>query len=284
MTRLREGLTYSNVLATVSIFIALGGTALAFQLGRNSVKSKNIAPQAVRASDIASGAVGSQQLAPGAVGPAQVANAAIGQAQLGDGAVGRTQVANAAIGQAQLGDGAVGRTQVANAAIGQAQLADGAVGPAQVANAAIGQAQLADGAVGFGALADGAVGASKLAPAAVGPGAIADNAVGAANLDQALRLRCPATPPATVYFAGVCIETAVRGVDIWSNGFADCQDEGRRLPTGAELLLFRNEPGVSLSNAEGSVGIELREHRRRLPGRRRRLHFHSPSDRGLRRR
>jgi hypothetical protein len=194
---IRGLLTYSNVVATISIFIALGGTAVAFQLGRNSVKSKNIAPKAVRASDIANGAVGAQQ----------IASAAVGTAQLGPGSV----------GLAQLGPGSVGSAQLAN----------------------------------------GAVGATKLAAGSVGPGAIADGAVGATKLDQSLRLRCPATPPATLYFAGVCIETAVRDFAVWPTGFADCQDEGRRLPTAAELLLFRNEPGVSLANSEGTVGADF---------------------------
>jgi hypothetical protein len=40
------------VVAIVALFVALGGTALAFTLGRNSVHSKNIAPGAVRAKDL----------------------------------------------------------------------------------------------------------------------------------------------------------------------------------------------------------------------------------------
>jgi hypothetical protein len=40
------------IVALVSLFVALGGTAAAFTLGRNSVHSVNIAPGAVRASDL----------------------------------------------------------------------------------------------------------------------------------------------------------------------------------------------------------------------------------------
>ena len=40
------------VVAVISLFVALGGTALAFNLGRNSVHSQNIAPGAVRARDL----------------------------------------------------------------------------------------------------------------------------------------------------------------------------------------------------------------------------------------
>jgi hypothetical protein len=50
MRRLRAGLTYSNVMATIAVFIALGGGAYA--LSRNEVKSRNIAPDAVKAKHI----------------------------------------------------------------------------------------------------------------------------------------------------------------------------------------------------------------------------------------
>jgi hypothetical protein len=40
------------IVAVVSLFVALGGTAAAFTLGRNSVRSVNIAPGAVQAGDL----------------------------------------------------------------------------------------------------------------------------------------------------------------------------------------------------------------------------------------
>ena len=58
MTRLRQKLTYSNVVATLALFIALGGTSYAVvQLPKNSV--------------------GRAQLRDGAVGPAEVSKGAI---------------------------------------------------------------------------------------------------------------------------------------------------------------------------------------------------------------
>ncbi|HVC07314.1 MAG TPA: hypothetical protein VND98_07015 [Solirubrobacterales bacterium] len=40
----------STVIALIALFVSLGGTAIAFGLGRDSVHSENIAPGAVRAS------------------------------------------------------------------------------------------------------------------------------------------------------------------------------------------------------------------------------------------
>jgi hypothetical protein len=48
----RDRLTFANVMSVAAVFIALGGTAFAFKLGRNSVRSGQIAPGAVKSSDI----------------------------------------------------------------------------------------------------------------------------------------------------------------------------------------------------------------------------------------
>jgi hypothetical protein len=50
---IRSRLTYANVMATIAVFIALGGGAYAaFSLPRNSVKSKHIVNHQVKAKDL----------------------------------------------------------------------------------------------------------------------------------------------------------------------------------------------------------------------------------------
>jgi hypothetical protein len=52
--RIRSHLTYANVVATIALFIALGGASYAaFHLPKNSVKSKNIVNHKVKAVDLA---------------------------------------------------------------------------------------------------------------------------------------------------------------------------------------------------------------------------------------
>lgn len=64
MPELRPRLTYANVMATVAVFIALGGTSYAaLALSDNSVKSKHIAKGAVKRSDVGNGAVNSAKVA-----------------------------------------------------------------------------------------------------------------------------------------------------------------------------------------------------------------------------
>ena len=63
-------LTFANVAATVALMIAVGGGTVfaAVQLTKNSVKSRHIAPKAVKNSDIAPNAVTSRKIKNQAVG------------------------------------------------------------------------------------------------------------------------------------------------------------------------------------------------------------------------
>jgi hypothetical protein len=72
---LRPRLTYANVAATIALFLAVGGGTVyaAFSLGKNDVQSKNIAPKAVKASDLAKNAVTSPKIKDGGVQPADLA-------------------------------------------------------------------------------------------------------------------------------------------------------------------------------------------------------------------
>lgn len=72
-TRIIGALSYANVMATLALVIALGGTSYAaVKLGKNSVKSKNIAKNAVTTKKIKNGAVTSPKLAKGAVGASSI--------------------------------------------------------------------------------------------------------------------------------------------------------------------------------------------------------------------
>ena len=51
--RIKSNLTYANVMATIAVFIALGGVSFAaFHLPKDSVKSKNIVNGQVKQADV----------------------------------------------------------------------------------------------------------------------------------------------------------------------------------------------------------------------------------------
>src|SRR4051794_3021074 len=62
LSRLRSRLTYGNVMSTVAVFIALGGTSYALTLPRNSVGSRELRERSVGASELKTGSVASRDL------------------------------------------------------------------------------------------------------------------------------------------------------------------------------------------------------------------------------
>jgi hypothetical protein len=58
MHKIKERLTYANVMATVAVFIALGGTAVAAKLvSKNSVTSKSVKDGSLKGKDLAKGTI-----------------------------------------------------------------------------------------------------------------------------------------------------------------------------------------------------------------------------------
>src|SRR4051812_15136186 len=79
MSWVRERLGYANVVATIALFVALGGGAYAVGIGKNSVKSKHIKDGEVRSSDVQDGGIAAADVAADAFGAGQVDEAALGQ-------------------------------------------------------------------------------------------------------------------------------------------------------------------------------------------------------------
>jgi hypothetical protein len=80
-------LNYANVIATVALFVALGGVAVAAGLPKNSVGTQQLKSGAVKSADLRRGAVTSGKIAEGAVTPSKLADGAVTSGKLGDGAV-----------------------------------------------------------------------------------------------------------------------------------------------------------------------------------------------------
>ena len=80
MRRIRKHLSYANVMATVAVFIALGGSAWA--LAKNSVGARQLKKNAVTTKKIKNEAVSSAKIKKNAVTAAKIADGAIGAAQI----------------------------------------------------------------------------------------------------------------------------------------------------------------------------------------------------------
>lgn len=67
LRRIRHHTTYANVMATIAVMIALGGSSYAaLTLPRNSVGDRQIRAGAVRGSEVKNGSLGAKELSPAA--------------------------------------------------------------------------------------------------------------------------------------------------------------------------------------------------------------------------
>lgn len=101
----RKRLTYANVVATLALFVALGGvTYAAIKLPADSVKSKQIKAGAVKEAELADGAVTGPKLGAEAVGSENIAPGAVGSTAVLDDSIQPGDIADDSIGEDELAD------------------------------------------------------------------------------------------------------------------------------------------------------------------------------------
>lgn len=94
-------LSYANVTATLALFVALGGGAVALE-GKNSVNSGDIKKAAVKSSDLKDEAVKARDLAEDSVGGPEIASGAVGSAEVADAGLDGADVAPDALTGAEI--------------------------------------------------------------------------------------------------------------------------------------------------------------------------------------
>lgn len=126
--KLRDKLTYANVMVTILAFIVLGGGAAFAALGkgtvgtpqlkRNSVKVGKIGPEAVKAGKMAKSSIASDRLRNAVVSGEKIANFAVTSPKIAGSAVNQEKIAGDAIGGGQLKDIITRQDSVNSAASG----------------------------------------------------------------------------------------------------------------------------------------------------------------------
>jgi hypothetical protein len=153
MKRFRPRLTYANVIASLALFIALGGAAVAAglpknsvgaaQLKKGSVTTKALAKQAVTAGKIAPKAVVAGKLGPNAVLPGNLGAGIIDTSKISAGAVTAEKIKNNVVTTNKLTNAAVTSQKIAANGVATSNLAESAVTAAKLANGAVTAAKLA---------------------------------------------------------------------------------------------------------------------------------------------
>jgi hypothetical protein len=131
---IRSRLTYANVVASIALFLALGGAAVAATaLPKKSVGPKQLRPGAVRAIALARGAVNSAKLAPRSVVVGKLGPGAVTPGNLGNGSVTSDKIAAGGVIAASIKNGVVTTNKLTNANVTTAKLANASVTNAKLA-------------------------------------------------------------------------------------------------------------------------------------------------------
>jgi hypothetical protein len=158
MRRFLPRLTYANVIASLALFIALGGSAVAAGLAKNSVgpsqlkkgavTAKAIRKQAVTAGKIAPKAVVAGKLGPNAVLPGNLGAGIIDTSKISAGAVTAEKIKNNVVTTNKINNNAVTSQKIAVSGVGTNNLGEGVVTNAKIATGTISAAKLAPGVIG----------------------------------------------------------------------------------------------------------------------------------------
>jgi hypothetical protein len=127
-------LSYSNVIATIALFVALGGAAVAAGLPKNSVGTKQLKRGAVTAAKLKKGAVTSGKLAPKSVIAGKLGANAVLPGNIGNGAITSAKIGAGAVIASSIKNGVVTTNKLANEAVTSAKLGKGSVTLAKLAD------------------------------------------------------------------------------------------------------------------------------------------------------
>jgi hypothetical protein len=131
-SRLRPKLSYSNVIASIALFVALGGAAVAAGLPKHSVGPNQLKRGAVTAAAIRKAAITSGKLAPKSVVAGKLGPNAVGPGNIGNGAISSAKIAAGAVIASSIKNGVITTNKLANANVTTAKLADGSVTSAKL--------------------------------------------------------------------------------------------------------------------------------------------------------
>lgn len=123
----RPKLSYANVIATIALFVALGGAAVAAGLPKNSVGTKQLKNGAVSTAKLKRAAVTSGKIGPKAVSAGKLGANAVLPGNLGDGIITTNKLSDSAVIASKIKNSVVTTNKLNNNAVTTAKLADGSV-------------------------------------------------------------------------------------------------------------------------------------------------------------
>ncbi|MBS1846298.1 MAG: hypothetical protein JST53_17965 [Actinobacteria bacterium] len=233
--RLVRHISFSNVIAMLALFIALGGAAYAgTKISGSSIKNGSIGGGKLKSETITG-----DKIKKGTLTGAQIANQSITGAQIQNGSIDASQINVSTLGAVPLAQAAQ-----------TASKADSATTATSATNADNAKhAETADSAT----KADTATSADTATTAAE---ALKVGGKSAAELKTELELTCGA---GTEFFGGMCWDETTRPAKLWLGAVVECAKEGGRLPSIEELIAFVLQEGPQVTGQSWSADIDQLE-------------------------
>lgn len=246
--RILRHLSFSNVIAVIALFVALGGAAYAGskingrKIVRASIGGAKLKDETITAKQIKKGTITGAQIKEGSLGANVIDLSNIGTVPLAQSAVTATHAAKATSAQAAAtATNATNAETAAKATTAEsarhATEADNAKHATEADNA--NHATDADNAE-HAVTADAAVHAAEADRAATAGDAETIGGRTASELTVSCRT-------GTELYGGMCWDDTTRAPVSWLSAVNKCGEEGGRLPSIAELIAFVLRPGLQVS-------------------------------------
>jgi hypothetical protein len=185
--------TYANVIATIALFVALGGVAVAAGLPKNSIGPNQLKRGAVTPAKIRKAAVTAGKLAPQSVTAGKLGANAVLPGNLGNGIISTQKIAAGAVIASTIKNGVITNNKLANASVSAQKLADNAVTQAKLAEKSVTPAKLSFQTSAPGTTAPLAAGQTLRGVFDAGGTAAAANEIAKGAVSLPLALAAPAS-------------------------------------------------------------------------------------------
>jgi hypothetical protein len=232
--RLLRHLSFSNVIAVLALFVALGGAAYAgTKINGSSIKNGSIGGGKLKDETITA-----NKLKKATITAAQIANQTITGAQIQNGSIDASQINLSTLGTVPLAQAAQTAAKADSAT--KADYATNATNATNADNAK--HAESADSATTAGTAtnADHATAADEAAKLN-------------GKTSAQLTLSCKA---GTEFYGGMCWDESTRPAKLWLGAVVDCAKDGGRLPSIEELIAFVLRPGEQVEGDAWSGDLD----------------------------
>lgn len=130
------------ILSIVALFVALGGSAYAVGVGKNTVRSPQIVDGSVRTVDVRDNAVNAAKVAPDAIGNEELAENSVTSQQVVDETLTNQDLGAASVTSSEITDGTVTTTDVADQGLTATDLGANSVGSSELQSSSVRAAEL----------------------------------------------------------------------------------------------------------------------------------------------